>query len=119
MAKVTAELIRIAARQVRVWRGATPLRDSSPNLLLLHGGLGDARWHWQTVWEPLADSFQLAAPDLPHFGGTVELPNASFTELVEWIARVQELVGMSQAAIVGQFCGAGLPRLSTAAHRER
>jgi pimeloyl-ACP methyl ester carboxylesterase len=96
MARVTPDLIRIAARQVRVWRGAPPMRDAAPNLLLLHGGLGDARWHWHTVWETLADSFSLVAPDLPRFGSTVELPNASFDELIEWTARVQELVRKPQ-----------------------
>lgn len=119
MSKVSPELIRIAARQVRVWRGSPPSAPDAPNLLLIHGGLGDAQWHWHTVWEPLADSFNLAAPDLPRFGGTGELPNASFQELIEWLARVQELVGMAQAAVVGNSFGAGLARLYAAAYPER
>src|SRR5699024_2250629 len=88
-------------------------------LLLLHGGFGDAQWHWHTVWETLGDSFNIAAPDLPRFGSTVELPNASLDELVEWLARVQELAGLSQAVLVGSSFGAGLARLYAAAHPER
>ncbi len=118
MAKIQPELIRIAARQVRVWRNA-PHQAERPNLFLVHGGMGDAYWHWHTVWETLADSFQVVAPDLPRFGGTVELPNASFAELVEWLARVQELVGMPRAAFVGNSFGAGLARLYASAHPER
>lgn len=117
MAEIRPELIRIAARQVRVWRNS-PTKQV-PNLLLLHGGFGDAYWHWHTVWEDLADSYYVVAPDLPHFGGTVELPNASFAELIEWLARVQELVGMSQTALVGNSFGATFARLYASAHPER
>src|SRR5689334_14454450 len=118
MASIHPELIRIAARQVRVWRNS-PSDSSRPNLFLVHGGLGDAQWHWHTVWETLGDSFNVAAPDLPRFGSTVELPNATFAELSEWLARVQELVGMPQAIFVGNSFGAGLARLYASAHPER
>lgn len=118
MASIHPELIRIAARQVRVWRNPSP-SNARPNLILVHGGLGDARWHWHTVWETLADSFNVAAPDLPRFGSTVELPHTSFAELIEWLARVQELLGMSQAVLVGNSFGASLARLYAAAHPER
>jgi pimeloyl-ACP methyl ester carboxylesterase len=114
MAQINPELIRIAARQVRVWRGG-----SGASLLLLHGGFGDAQWHWHTVWETLGDSFHVVAPDLPRFGNTVELPHLSFAELVEWLARVQELVGMQNAAVVGNSFGGALARLYAAAHPER
>lgn len=114
------ELIRIAARQVRVWRGGPGnAAGAGRNLFLLHGGFGDARWHWNTVWDTLAANFRVAAPDLPGFGSTVELPNASFAELIEWTARVQELVGMSQAVFVGNSFGAGLARLYASAYPER
>lgn len=118
MASIRPELIRIAARQVRIWRNFPP-SGARPNLFLLHGGMGDAQWHWHTVWETLGDSFNVAAPDLPRFGSTGDLPNASLSELVEWLARVQELAGMSQAAFVGHSFGAGLARLYAAAHPER
>lgn len=118
MPSVHPELIRIAARQVRVWRN--PITDNQrPNLFLIHGGLGDAQWHWHSVWETLAESFNIAAPDLPRFGGTVALPDASFAELIEWLARVQELVSMPQATFIGNSFGAGLARLYASAHPER
>lgn len=110
MANIHPDLIRIAARQVRIWRGG-----DGPPLFLIHGGLGDASWHWHTVWEALADTFALAAPDLPGFGSTVELPNTSFSELIQWLARVQELIGMAQVALVGNSFGAGLARLYASA----
>lgn len=120
MATIRPELIRIAARQVRVWRGGPAIPPGAPrNLFLLHGGFGDASWHWHAVWDALADSFTVAAPDLPGFGSTIALPDASFAELIEWIARVQELVGMPQAAIIGNSFGAGLARLYASARTER
>lgn len=114
MVQIKPELIRIAARQVRVWRGG-----DGPNLVLLHGGLGDAQWHWHTVWETFAATFHVVAPDLPRFGSTVALPNASWTELVEWLARVQELLRMSDAVVVGNSFGAALARLYAANHPAR
>jgi pimeloyl-ACP methyl ester carboxylesterase len=114
MAKISPELIRIAARQVRVWRGG-----GGPNLVLLHGGLGDARWHWHTVWEELGETFSVAAPDLPRYGSTVELPRTSFVDLMEWLAQVQELLGMQQAAFVGNSFGAALARVYAAALPKR
>lgn len=117
MTAIHPELIRIAARQVRVWRNS--FDETRANIFLLHGGLGDAQWHWHTVWETLAETYNVAAPDLPRFGNTVELPRASYAELIEWLARVQELVGMSRAAFIGNSFGASLARLYAAAHPER
>lgn len=114
MAQIKPELIRIAARQVRVWQGG-----AGPNLILLHGGLGDAQWHWHSVWDTLAATFRVVAPDLPRFGGTVELPELSWIELVEWLARVQTLIGMSDAALVGNSFGGALARFYAAAEPAR
>lgn len=114
MGDIHPELIRIAARQVRVYRGG-----QGPALLLLHGGMGDAQWHWHTVWNALAESFHVAAPDLPRFGHSVELPRVSWTELLEWLARVQELLGMSDAVVAGNSFGAVLARLYAANHPAR
>lgn len=116
---VAPGLIRIAARQVRVWQGAPANPSSAPNLLLLHGGLGDAQWHWQAVWNSLAETFTVAAPDHPRYGNTVALPRTAFPDLIDWLARVQELVGMSQAVVVGHSFGATLARLYAAAHPKR
>ncbi len=114
MTQIKPELIRIAARQVRVWRGG-----GGPNLLLLHGGMGDAQWHWRTVWGTLAESFHVVAPDLPRFGGTVELPNASWVELTAWLARVQELLDLPVVIVAGNSFGAALARLYAAANPTR
>jgi len=114
MTQIKPELIRIAARQVRVWQGG-----AGQNLILLHGGLGDARWHWHPVWDALAATFRVAAPDLPRFGGTVELPELSWIELIEWLARVQTLIGMSDAVVVGNSFGGALARFYAAAEPAR
>jgi len=112
MADISAELIRIAARSVRVWRGGNGLA-----LLLLHGGVGDAELHWRPVWNRLADSFSVAAPTLVVWGSddrhspvergqavAEQIPGAQFRTL----AHAGHLPQLEQPAefiaLVQEFC---------------
>jgi len=114
MPQISVRMLRVQGRPARVWRGG-----SGPALLLLHGGMGDARLHWEPVWERLADSFTVAAPDLPGFGETIPLPIASFSAFAEWTASLMETLGFPRAALVGNSFGGGVARLTTAAHPAR
>ncbi|MGB8648375.1 MAG: alpha/beta hydrolase [Anaerolineae bacterium] len=114
MDSVTPQLIRIAARSVRVWGGGT-----GPALLLLHGGIGDAEQHWAPVWDQLAADFTIAAPDFPGFGGSAPLPDARFGDWVEWTLRVIELLNLQEVSLVGNSFGAGLARLVAAKYPDR
>ena len=111
MGKVIERRLIVQDRPARVWRGG-----SGPALLIIHGGLGDAQLHWETVWETLADSFTVAAPDLPGFGGTAPLPDASFGAFAGWIAALMETLGFPRAAVIGNSLGGGVARLYAACH---
>jgi pimeloyl-ACP methyl ester carboxylesterase len=114
MARLISRTLIVEGRPARVWRGG-----SGPTLLLVHGGLGDAQLHWEAVWEGLADSFTVAAPDLPGFGGTAPLPVASFGAFAEWLDSLMETLGFPRAVIVGNSFGGGVARLYAAAHPRR
>lgn len=96
----------MGSRPARVWRGGT-----GQALLLIHGEFGDAHQHWHWVWEQLGDTFTVAAPDLPGFGETPELPSASFPALAGWVAALMETLGFPRASIVGNSIGAAVARL--------
>ncbi|MGH2523317.1 MAG: alpha/beta fold hydrolase, partial [Anaerolineales bacterium] len=114
MAQLSARTLKVQGRPARVWRGG-----SGPALLLLHGGIGDAQLHWETVWGRLADSFTVAAPDLPGFSGTDPLPVASFGAFAEWTAALMETLGFPRTALVGNSFGGGVARLAAAARPAR
>jgi len=44
-------------------------------IILVHGGSGSHR-HWERVITPLAEHFEVHAPDLPGFGLSPDVPNA-------------------------------------------
>jgi pimeloyl-ACP methyl ester carboxylesterase len=106
--------LRVQGRPAQVWRGG-----SGQALLLIHGGLGDARLHWEPVWESLAASFTVAAPDLPGFGGTAPLPAAGFSAVMGWTAALMETLGFPRAVLVGNSFGGLVARHYAAAHPAR
>lgn len=114
MGQVLERKLTVQERPARVWRGG-----SGPALLLLHGGFGDARLHWEPVWTALADSFTVAAPDLPGFGGTAPLPNASFSAFADWVSTLMETLGFPRSIVVGNSFGGGVARLYAAANPAR
>lgn len=82
--------------------------DSDPTLLLLHGLNAAASSHeFRTVWDDLADSYHVVAPDLPGFGRSDRPPLRYSTALYEDFAEY----------VVGEFDPAGVVATSlTAAH---
>jgi pimeloyl-ACP methyl ester carboxylesterase len=82
--------------------------------MLIHGGLGDAALHWETVWEPLAETFTVAAPNLP----SAQPPHVP--TLLLWgdadrmtpVSRGQALVRSIPSARLQPILGAGhMPQL--------
>ena len=114
MPQISVRMLRVQGRPARVWRGG-----SGPALLLLHGGMGDARLHWEPVWERLAHSFTVAAPDLPGFGETAPLPSASFSAIADWVGELREVLGFPRLVLVGNSFGGGVARLYAAAQPVR
>src|SRR5664279_2717321 len=84
-------------------------------LLLLPGGIGDARANWQEVLPPLAEVFHVFAPDLPGFDGSATLPDMSLEALLHWLRALLDALELPDAVIVGSCSGGLLARLFAAA----
>ena len=107
---VSQQSITIEGRRAKIWSGGT-----GQPLVLLHGGLGDARQHWQATFDALADRFYILAPDLPGLGVSDPLPMPSYQAYVGWITYLLELLGIGgPVALMGNSFGATLGRLYTA-----
>ncbi len=107
---VTQQTIAIEGRRAKYWLGGT-----GKPLVLLHGGLGDARQHWQPTFEALADRFQILAPDLPGFGVSDPLPMPGYQSYLSWLTYLMELLNIGgPVALMGNSFGAALARLYTA-----
>lgn len=107
---VSQRSITIEGRRAKFWSGGT-----GKPLVLLHGGLGDARQHWQATFDALADQFQILAPDLPGFGVSDPLPMPGYQAYVGWITYLLELLSIGgPIALMGNSFGAALSRLYTA-----
>ena len=107
---VSQQTIAIEGRRAKFWLGGT-----GKPLVLLHGGLGDARQHWQPTFEALADRFQILAPDLPGFGVSDPLPMPGYQSYLSWITYLLELLNIGGPIVVmGNSFGAALARLYTA-----
>ena len=106
--------LRVQGRPAQVFHGGT-----GPGLLLLHGGWGGARLHWEPLWEELARGFTVLAPELPGFGVTPALPKPSFAAYVAWLGELMEAAGLSRATVVGTSFGATLGRALAALEPSR
>ncbi|MCB9451020.1 MAG: alpha/beta hydrolase [Anaerolineaceae bacterium] len=85
-------------------------------LLLLHGALGDARWHWGEVIPALGETFHVLAPDWPGYGSSQKLPHMTIESLLHWIKTFVDAKEAGQVVVMGSSNG-GLPaRLFTAAN---
>jgi len=80
-------------------------------LLLLAGGIGDARSDWANVIEPLVQEYHVFAPDLPGFSGSAALPDMSIDALLHWMKALLDAFGQSDAVIVGHCMSSMLARL--------
>lgn len=85
------------------------------SVLLIHGGIGDAKQNWYNMIPTLAEDYHILAPDLPGFGGSDNLPNHSdLSDITAWIIAFLELQGIDQVAVIGTGFGALIARLLAA-----
>lgn len=112
MTSVISQDIVVQGKPARVWRGG-----SGDPLVLLHGGLGDAEFHWRANFEALAQSHDVIAPDLPGFGASAAIPQPSYQAYLNWLQHLFETHHLlDQLRIVGNSFGGALARLYAAAH---
>jgi 2-hydroxy-6-oxonona-2,4-dienedioate hydrolase len=90
--------------------------SQSPAILLIHGGLGDAKLHWEPVLPILAETFRVLAPDLPGFGNSEALPINRTDVLLHWVKSFIDAHQLEQVVLVGNAFGALIVRLFAAAN---
>ncbi|MBI1277316.1 MAG: alpha/beta fold hydrolase [Anaerolineaceae bacterium] len=105
--------ILVDGLNVHYWESGT---ENSRTLLLIHGGMGDAKLHWEPVMPLLAETFHVLAPDLPGFGQSQALPVKRTDVLLHWIKAFIDAHQLEQVVLVGNSFGALLVRLFAAAN---
>lgn len=98
---------------VRYWGDG---EDNNRAILLIHGGLTDARLSWSAVIPALAEDYRVIAPDLPGFGKSAQLPDMSMTAICDWIKALLDALNIDQAVMVGSSFGALFTRLFAATY---
>ena len=93
--------IAMGGGRARVWLGG-----DGAALLLLHGAWGGAALHWAPVWNALASSFRIIAPELPGVGDddTPGLP--SIDHYASWVEELVTALGVERVLCVGNSFGA-------------
>ena len=109
-----AETLSVGGRQVHLWRGG-----DGPPLMLLHGGRADAQRHWSTVWDRLAECYDVVAPDLPGCGGSQALGRSTLPAVVAWLDGLIGALRVGATRLVGTDVGACVARAYAASHPER
>lgn len=110
---VQEKTILVDGLNVHYWEAG---QDQSRALLLLHGGMGDARLHWEAVLPLLGETFHVLAPDLPGFGTSQALPTKRTDVLLHWIKAFIDTHKLDQVVLVGNSLGALLVRLFAASN---
>jgi pimeloyl-ACP methyl ester carboxylesterase len=93
----------VQGRPARVFCGG-----NGPPLLLVHGGWGGAHFHWSAVWNALARSHRVIAPDLPGLGAVDQPALPSVRAYAEWLLDLLDVLGVARAWMVGNSFGASV-----------
>lgn len=95
--------LSVQGRPARVFCGG----NGTP-LLLVHGGWGGAHFHWSAVWEALACSHRVIAPDLPGLGAVDQSALPTVRAYAEWLLDLLDVLGIERAWVVGNSFGASV-----------
>ena len=95
--------VTLTGQRVRAWVGG-----KGPFLLLLHTGWGDAGMSWRNVWDRLALSFTVIAPDLPGFGESSRLLRPSLSAISGLLKQLLDFLNVDRVIVVGNSFGASV-----------
>ncbi len=96
--------LTVAGQRVRFWKGGS----GRPVLLLLHAAWGDAEMSWSRVWDQLALTGTVIAPDLPGFGRSSGLPRPSLSAMAGALKELLDALHIDRVMVVGNSFGAGV-----------
>jgi pimeloyl-ACP methyl ester carboxylesterase len=85
----------------QVWQGG-----SGPPLVLLHGAWAGARAYWSPVWDELARSHTVIAPELPGFFPGSGDSKSRYAEYADWVSEVIDVVVAQPVTVIGNSFGA-------------
>lgn len=80
-------------------------------LLLVHGGIGDARTHWEKLVSRVSDRFRVIVPMLPGYAGSAPLAKPSWESLTDWLASILDALAVEQAVVCGNSFGGATARV--------
>ena len=106
--------LMISGKRVHVWTGGT-----GPALLLLHSAWGDAEMSWGPVWNDLSQSFTVIAPDMPGFGASDPLDEATLAINTRVLKDLLDVRKSGRAVVVGNSFGAAVAIEFAASYPER
>lgn len=110
-----AETVSVGGRrEVHIWRGG-----EGPPLVLLHGAVPDAERCWSKIWDRLAKSYDVIAPDLPGCGGSRALVRSTLPNLVAWLEGLIDALDLHLIRLVGADAGASIARAYATTHPHR
>ncbi len=98
-----SQVITLSGRKVHFWKGG-----SGPALLLLHAAWGDAEMSWSRVWDQLAQSYTIIAPDLPGFGQSEKLSAPTLSDMATMLKELLGALHLDRVMVVGNSFGAGV-----------
>ena len=91
-----------------------------PSVLLLHGHVGDAWLHWTEIFPLMVDKYHCIAPDMPGYGGSDPLKNATPEAMAQWGLDLLDALEVPDAAVVGNsFNGGLMARIMAANYPQR
>jgi pimeloyl-ACP methyl ester carboxylesterase len=93
----------VSGRLARVYEGGKGV-----SLLLIHGAWGGASLHFSRVWDDLAQSYRVIAPDLPGLGQVDAPARASVSGYARWLVNLLEVLGVERAFFIGNSFGASV-----------
>jgi pimeloyl-ACP methyl ester carboxylesterase len=109
-----AQDIILQGQRVHFWKGG-----KGHGILLLHSAWGDAEMSWSPVWDRLARSFSVLAPDLPGFGRSSPMPRPGFPSMAQVLKELIDSQHLDRVIVVGNSFGAGLAIQFAADHQEK
>ncbi len=92
--------ILLAGHRIRFWTGG-----AGPHLLLLHAAWGDAEMGWSNVWNELALSFTVIAPDLPGFGRSSAMVRPTLPAMARLLKQLLDELHAERTIVVGNSFG--------------